>query len=730
SIAILAAAGAVATADLPSGWRVSPPSGAMTETGTMPQGISLSPSGSKIAIVESGFNPPALRIVSASDLHTIDEISLPGAFGSPAWQDERTVLVAGANANAVLRIDIETGSITRTPVPGWPAALAAHGDTIATADDDTSAISLVREGIGKEPAQIAAGSHPNGVAFSPDGRTIYVSNGGEATVTALDAASHRTQTIATDLHPSALVLSASGATLYVACADADAVDEIDTRKNAVVARIAVGLPQGPGASPNSLALDGDALYVSLGAENAIALIRDRRVVARAPVGWYPSGIAARNGAVYVVDGKGEGSRANPEFDPGAAKRAGYIAATLTGSVRKIDARSIGAESTQMVIADVPSPGPTPAQTIVRSHGPIEHVFYIIKENRTYDQVLGDLLEGNGDPKLAWFGERVTPNEHALARRFGIFDDTDADAQVSAGGHNWSTAAFANDYLERFWPVNYGGRRDLYDFEDGAVASTPANGYIWDEARKAGISMRDYGEFVSPALLGTYSTHMEGLKDRIDPRYPGFNLDISDETRVDEWQREFDAFAAQRNVPAFEIIRLPNDHTYGTRAGSLTPQAYVAQNDHAFGRIVDRISHSPYWSSSVVIAIEDDAQNGPDHVDNQRTTLYIASPYAAPGVHRAHYSTSGVVRTIELFLGLPPMSIYDAVAPPLYDAFGTVPEATPYTVLPPQIDVNAKNLRTAYGAAASARLDFTNADAADPAVLNDILEHAAHKGIQR
>jgi hypothetical protein len=310
-------------------------------------------------------------------------------------------------------------------------------------------------------------------------------------------------------------------------------------------------------------------------------------------------------------------------------------------------------------------------------------------------------------------------------RFGIFDRTFTDAQVSANGHNWSTAAFANDYLERFWPPNYGGRRKQYDFEDGATASVPGTGYLWDNANRHQVSLRDYGEFVSELLIpGSYTTHMTGLQGKIDPRYPGFDLHISDEVRVDEWQREFAAYERDGNLPALEIVRLPNDHTAGTYPGALTPQAYVAQNDHAFGRIVDAVSHSRYWASTAIFAIEDDSQNGPDHVDDQRTTFYLASPYAAPGVHHAHYTTSSVVRTIELLLGLPPMTIYDAVAPPMYDAFALQPDLRPYDVIAPQIDDTAKNLRTAYGAALSKKMDFHDADAADPRELNDILAHVA------
>ena len=726
-LTVLIGASGAATIELPSGWRLSPPHGAMAQTGTMPQGLALSPRGDRIAVVESGFNPPALRIVSASRLQTEATIALPGAFGRPVWRDERHVLVAGGAVNAVLDVDVSGGAISRFPADGWPDAVASHAGTIAAPGDLANMVSMISGGAAARSSQ--TGAHPGDAAFSSDGKLLFVSNRGEATVTVISAATGQSRTVPVDLHPSALLLEPGGRRLYVACADADVVDIVDTHTLAVMQRIPVGLPRGPGASPNALALDGSTLYVTLGAENAVAKIRDGRVIARAPAGWYPTGVAARNGVVYITNGKGEGSRANPDFDPRTSRSVGYVASTLVGSIRAIDASAIGAATTAQVLADIPARAAVPPDTIVRTHGPIEHVLYVIKENRTYDQVLGDLPGANGDPKLTWFGDNVTPNQHALARRYGIFDDTDADAQVSANGHNWSTAAFANDYLERFWPPNYGDRRSVYDFEDGAVASTPKNGYLWDAARKAGVSLRDYGEFVSPALDGPYASHMPGLRGAVDPRYPGFDLEVSDETRVDEWQREFDGFVKAQTLPALEIIRLPNDHTSGTRPGALTPQAFVAQNDHALGRIVDRVSHSPYWAKTVVIALEDDAQNGPDHVDDQRMTIYVASPYAAPGVHHAHYTTSSIVRTIELFLGLSPMSIYDAVAPPLYDAFASNPDLRPFDAIAPRVDATATNSRTAYGAGASALMDFSRADAADPSALNDILAHAAQRANQ-
>jgi YVTN family beta-propeller protein len=718
AIGAMGAIGAIATRTiwLPTAWTLTPPNGAVATTGTMPQGLALSPDGSKLAVVESGVNPPALRILSVPDLHDVKVIALKDAFGTPVWSDNVHVLVPGATTDAVLAVDIASGSVTPQPAGSYVSAVAIdRNGTVLAASDLGNTVAYLGPG---DPKTVDTGAHPAAIAVA--GANVYIANRGGATITG-------PREIAVDLHPAALALSPDGSKLYVACSDADVIDVVDTGSNTVVGRIDVGLPQGRGASPNALAIAPDGtLYASLGAENAVAQIRGDRVIARAPAGWYPTGVAVAGNFIYVSNGRGEGSRANPDFRPEHRHDPEYVGSAMTGSVRAIAVNSFDATSTSEVSANMPVPVATPAQTVLRADGPIKHVIYIIKENRTYDQVLGDLPIGDGDPKLAWFGKEVTPNDHAIAMRFGVFDRTFTDAQVSANGHNWSTAAFANDYVERMWPPNYGGRRKQYDFEDGATASAPGTGYIWDDADKHSVSLRDYGEFVTdPANPGgLYTTHMPGLIGKIDPHSPGFDLKISDEVRIDEWQREFKEFEKNGNLPALIILRLPNDHTAGTYPGALSPQAFVAQNDHALGRVVDIVSHSRYWGSTAILSIEDDSQNGPDHVDDQRTTFYLASPYAAPGVHHAQYTTSSVLRTIELILGLPPMTIYDALAPPMYDAFTLKPDMRPYDVIGPQIDDAATNSPHAYGAELSKHMDFHDADAADPRVLNDILAHVA------
>lgn len=730
--ALAAASGVVI---LPNGWRLSPPAGPMAATGTMPQGIALSPDGTMLAVVESGVNSPGLRLLQTPGLRMVKTIPLPGAFGKPVWLGDAHVLVAGANADAVLDVDVRSGAVSRTAQEKgrWPAALArsARG-TLATANDGNASI-----GVGG--ASVRSGAHPSDIVFSGDGRTIYASIRQTSAVDAIDVASKTVRArIAVGLHPSALALSRDGGTLYVAESDDDAVGVINTRTNTKIADISVRLnaprANAYGASPNALAVHHGEVFVSLGAQNSVAVIRGNRVVERIPVGWYPSGIAVGgDGTLYVADGKGERMPANPQFDPFEPNSPGYVGSITVGSVRAISAAAYahaGAQTAQAIADVTPEWTPAPAaDTILRRGGPIKHVIYIIKENRSYDQVLGDIPGADGDAKLVEFGERITPNQHAIAKRFGVFDNAYTDAQVSADGHNWTDAAFANDYVERFWPPNYGGRRDLYDFQDGTSPDVPHNGYLWDAARRAHVSFRDYGEdinFPGHGVVKATNT-FAGLRNHFDARYVGWDLSYSDLSRYLEWKREFTAFERTGNLPQLEIVYFPNDHTAGTRPGSLTPQAYVATNDNAVGKLVDTVSHSKYWKSTAIFILEDDAQNGPDHVSDQRSTFYVASPYARGGVQHAHYSTVSFMRTIELLLGIEPLSIDDQTARPLYAAFSMhAVNAAPFTALAPRYRLDRRNTKTAYGAAVSARLNFTHPDAVDPAVLNRIIAHAVRQ----
>jgi len=355
---------------------------------------------------------------------------------------------------------------------------------------------------------------------------------------------------------------------------------------------------------------------------------------------------------------------------------------------------------------------------------IRHVIYVIKENRTYDQVLGDLKQGDGDPSLVLFGRPVTPNHHALAETFVLFDNCYADAEVSADGHNWSTAAVATDYTQKLWPATYSGRNRSYDFQGSSSAPAPRAGYLWEQAAQHRLTYRVYGEFfdftskppdVRPAPFA------KALQGHLSPAYAGYDLSVTDQTRVDAWQAEFEDFVRRGTMPRLMILSLPNDHTAGTRERFPTPKAMAADNDLALGRIVEIVSRSPVWKETAIFVIEDDAQNGPDHVDAHRTVCLVASPYARRGfVDHTMYSTVSMLRTMELILGLAPMSQFDAAATPMVAAFTDTPNLAPYRVLRPQQSLTERNTAHAYRARDSQALALDRADEANEEMLNAIL----------
>ena len=737
-----------ATIELPNGWRITAPPASLQTVGTLPTGIALSRDGSQAYELETGHAKPVLRVLDARTLVVQKTIDLGNAFGAPlrdAAGDGMWVANTATFGDQIAHIDPIGGRVDRTislPIPFFAVAVARapDGTQLAVAGDLANAVAFVDASSGALHRVVQVGRHPAALAYSSDGRTLYVADRAESYLDAIDVAAGRVRTrIRVGLHPAALLRD--GARLYVADSDDDDVAVIDLATGAVVqrARLPFALRGVVGDSPNALTLANDRLYVACGAANAVAVfhVAGGRLTALGaiPTGWYPTAVAIEGPAhaMLIADGFGEHGHANPLYRPGSQNS--YVADNVTGAIRRVpiptDAElraglatvaSLGAPYAQS------SPAPDP---VVRANGPIKHVIYVIKENRTYDQVLGDVTSADGDPSLVMFGRNVTPNGHAIVARFGTFDRFFCDAFVSADGHNWSDAAFANDYLEKMWPPQYDNRRAFYDFEDGATASVPHAGYLWDDARRGRLSLRDYGEFVTAGAgddgdndsRQPTSTMESALVGHIDTHFAAFDLHIPDVERYAEWKREFDAFERSGSLPQLEIVRFGRDHTAGTKTGENTPAAMVADNDRAVGLLVDAVSHSRDWASTAIFILEDDAQNGPDHVDEQRSTLYLASPYAAGGLQHEHYTTSSVLRTIELILGLPPMTPYDAGARPLSAAFTATPDLRPFDVVAAGTDLNARNAATAYRAADSNALDFATEDRVPDAVLNDILWHA-------
>jgi hypothetical protein len=375
-----------------------------------------------------------------------------------------------------------------------------------------------------------------------------------------------------------------------------------------------------------------------------------------------------------------------------------------------------------VVASRPVGNPIPQRP--GDSSPIKYCIYIVKENRTYDQVLGDLPQGNGDPSLCLFPEEVTPNHHQLAREFGLLDNFYVESEVSADGHEWTMGAYASDFVEKFWPLSYGhgnSGKFPYPSEGNYPIAAPAGGYLWDRAREAGVTYRSYGEFVHNASSPDQPARAKvmSLEGHIDPWFRGFDMAYSDIKRAERFISELGRFEAEGEMPRLQIVRLPNDHTHGATSGFLTPQAYVAQNDVAFGRLIEAVSRSKFWPQTAIFVVEDDAQNGPDHVDAHRTIAFVISPYSRRGaVDSTLYSTSSMLRTMELILGLQPMSQFDAAARPMFSCLQATPDFRPYVALAPRISLESKNTRQAWGG--HLKLDFSKEDAADDLMLNEIV----------
>jgi YVTN family beta-propeller protein len=589
-------------------------------------------------------------------------------------------------------------------------------------------------------------------------------------------------TILVGSHPDALVNSADGGRLFVANGDSDTISIIDTVRDRVMRTVPLrpspvsGLP---GATPTGLCLSPDqrTLYVTLADMNAVAVVKlnagldDGAVVGYIPTGWYPSAVTltAAGNVLIVANAKGSAA-ANPNPlgpNPVNHQNLYYIHNILTSSLSFIPVPGVAALAlmTKQVLAgnSISHPiDPDAAQSAALLSGlPIKHVIYIIKENRTYDEVLGDLPQGNGAPSLTLFGKDITPNLHSLATNFVTLDNFYCCAEVSADGWNWSTSGFANEYVQRSVPENYSersdsARRDVrgYDYEGENhnlavsdrgipdVAESPG-GYIWDSVKKAGLTYRDYGAFLSadgnraakPNLLShtDYDFCYFDLKFADSDAYSEFGLTSPGEStfgphkipsRYTAWKKEFDQFVAHDNLPSFELVRFMRDHTSGTAAGANTPQAMAADNDYAVGELVDAVSHSKYWKSTAIFIVEDDAQNGPDHVDCHRSTCYVISPFIKRlSVDHHFYNTDSVLHSMELLLHSPVMTRLDSSAPPI-GSFTAKPDLAAYKAITPSLSLlSSINRKSAYGSNKSAKMNFAIADDVPEDELNDVLWHS-------
>lgn len=530
---------------------------------------------------------------------------------------------------------------------------------------------------------------------------------------------------------------------------------IDLENGKVLETIGTAIaPDAPsGSTPNSLSLTADekVLFVANANTNDVAMVNVEtpgrgKPMGLIPVGWYPTSVrVARDGkTLLVANGKGHSSMANrdgpkPTVPEGGSRLRQYIAGLFRGTLSTIpmlDPEQMARytrtvyecspldRSNPRAVAVQGRPADSPIPAVAGEPSPITHCVYIIKENRTYDQILGDMPQGNGDPELCLFPEENTPNHHALASEYVLLDNFYVESEVSADGHEWSMAAYATDYVERTWPLSYrGNRRVPYPSEGNLAIARPAGGYLWDRAKEKGVNYFSFGEFIqNPSRRGEpATTKVESLQGHFDPGFWGYDLDVTDQERADRFLHVLNEWNEKGEMPRLVILRLPNDHTSGTRVGKPTPQAYVADNDLALGRVVEALSQSRFWPRLAIFVVEDDAQNGSDHVDAHRTVAYAISPYVRRGVvDSTMYSTSSMLRTMELILGLDPMSQFDAAARPMWASFTGEPDLTPYKNRPARIDLNTLNTASAWGAEASEKLDLSREDAADDLVFNEII----------
>jgi DNA-binding beta-propeller fold protein YncE len=764
---------------LNSGWRLRP-AGRQVPLSTLPMSSALSPDGKYLLVLNGGYLPPSISVLDVPAERELGRTPVPdGWLGLTFSPKGDRVYVGGGSEASVFEFMFAGGKLeparTFVLVPKekrtardfvGDVAFDPEGRLLYAADLYRDSIVVINPQSGMVIDHFATGRRPYRILFAPDGKSFYVTSWADGVLLHHETGNgHILEKIALGAHPTDMIwlpgkpeateegqFSWVTARLFVAAANTNNVYVLGATETGELRRIeTINVSMTPwqpaGMTPSALALspDGKRLLTVCSDVNALA-VADVSTSPVAPLGFIPTGwypTAARvlkDGRIAVLNGKGLRSFPNPE-GPQPTKGNGpqYVARLQTGTISFIDAPSDDqlVEYSRTVLQNSPyrdslledagtGPGnPIPARP--NEPSPIKHVIYILKENRTYDQVLGDMKEGNGDPSLVLFGENVTPNHHKLAREFVLLDNFYVSADVSADGHNWSDAAIASDYVVKMWPNSYAGRRDAYDYEGGEPAAVPPSGYLWTNAASAGITMRNYGHFSENVRkAGPDGIQIERVLDPIlnrvtNLRFRGFDMDYADVDRAKVFLEDLAEFEKTGDMPQLILMRLPNDHTSGTSPGKIAPLSAAADNDAALGEIIEAVSKSRFWPNTAIFVLEDDAQNGPDHVDSHRSAAFVISPYAKRrAVIHTMYNTTSALRTMELILGLRPMTTFDAGARPMSALFQEKPDLTPYTAEKPRISLTERNPQRSPTAARSARLDFSEADRIDDNELNQIL----------
>lgn len=768
---------------LNSGWRVKP-AGTQIPLDTLPMSSVLSNDGRFLLVLNGGYKPPSISVLDTRNGNEIGRTPVPDAWlGLALSPNGRMLWVSGGSKASIYEFSFdENGKLapTRTFELVHPAdrthrdfigdvAVSPDGRLLYACDLYHDSISVVNPQSGMVIEHFKTGRRPYRIMFHPDGKSFFVTSWADGTMHR-----HQTdngfqlQTIRIGAHPTDMVWRDRNTTaeegsdanwkarIFVSAANTNnvyavAVPDGSGDLRAVETINISTTPHHPlGMTPSALALSADKnkLYVVCSDANATAVVdvteARSHVLGFIPTGWYPTAAKAlADGRLVIINGLGSRSYPNPKGPNPTVRAAPVHEGSPAPMVEYVGRLQIGSASIIAPItddqlrsytADVMANSPYRDEALnadASGFPPIEHVLYIVKENRTYDQILGDLGKGESDPALCLFNEQVSPNHHKLAREFVLLDNFYVNGDVSGDGHNWSTSAISNDYVAKLWPNSYGKRRNHYDYEGGEPAALPPAGYLWTNAAARNVSIRNYGYWATniKKAAGDGEVQIEAVRDPVlakvtNMTYRSFDLDYPDVKRAQTFLRDLAQFESADKMPALLIMRLGNDHTNGTAAGKLAPLSSFADNDYALGMIVEGLSHSKFWKSTAIFVLEDDAQNGPDHIDSHRSPAYIISPYTHTGaIDSTMYNTTSMLRTMELILNIRPMTHFDAAARPMLNAFSKQPVLTGYQAEKPRISLEDRNPGNSATAARSARLDFSEADLNDDDELNDILWRA-------
>jgi YVTN family beta-propeller protein len=753
---------------LPNGWKLSP-AGKSFGLGDLPLNIAVSSTGRLMAVTNNGQSTQTIQLIDVKAEKVIDSIVIGKSwYGLTFSNDEKYLYASGGHDNRVVKYAIANNKLAFADEfimdKPWPTRVGPAGITI---DEQRNRLYVVtREdkqfyafdlSSKKIISKLGLDAEAYDCKLGKGAKELYITCWGCDKVLVYDLEKNlwKSPIIVGD-NPNEMLVTKDGKYLYVCNSNDNSVSVVDLSTRRVIETLDAALfPNSPsGSTTNSLALDPIAkrLYIANANNNCLAVFDvavPGKSVAKGfvPVGWYPTAVKIVNSKLWVANGKGMTSLANPfgpsplrkkeeiihhGFNTKDASQVEYIGGLFKGTMSIIDlpnqssldmyTKAVYANAAysqaKAEMADVKAPTfPIPMK--VGSPSPIKYVFYVIKENRTYDQVLADVKGGNGDTSLLLFGKNITPNQHKLAESFVLLDNFYVDAEVSADGHNWSMGAYANDYLEKTWPTSYGSRGGTYGGEGEREIANNKAGFIWNNCFRYGVSFRTYGEFVS----GDKPT-LKVLDNNYCSYFPSYTLSIADTTRFRYWKQDFDSLLKLNKVPQFNTVRFGNDHTEGIRLGRPTPYAHVADNDLAVGMFIEALSKSPIWNETAVFILEDDAQNGADHVDAHRSTAYVAGGFVKRGfVDHTPYSTSSMLRTMELILGMGPMTQYDAAATPMWRCFDSLARPFDFKAIIPSVGLKEVNLVKNEWQRKSEQFNFAKEDSNNDIEFNKVLWHA-------